>query len=120
MFVNSFRCLAFCVASAITLLSSPPASAQEAWFVVTHKVEDFYRWKDVFDQALATGRSVGEMAFYIMHNPVDQNMNTVWFEWDTMKRACAWASDPALAHGMAAASVISMPVFSFFDIGTTH
>ena len=66
MFVNSFRCLAFCVASAITLLSSPPASAQEAWFVVTHKVEDFDRWKDVFDQALATRRAVGEMASYYL------------------------------------------------------
>ena len=120
MFIHSFRCLAFGIASAMAFLSSPTASAQEAWLVVTHEVEDFDRWKDVFDQALATRRSVGEMASYILYNPVDQNMITVWFEWDTMERARAWASDPALAYGMTAAGVVSTPVFSFFDIGSAH
>ena len=76
MFIHSFRCLAFGIASAMAFLSSPTASAQEAWLVVTHEVEDFDRWKDVFDQALATRRSVGELAFYILLNPVDQSMVT--------------------------------------------
>jgi hypothetical protein len=120
MFTISFRCLAFSVASALALLSSQTAPAQEAWLIVTHEVEDFDWWKEVFDQALTTRRSVGEMASYIMHNPVDQNMITVWFEWDTMERARAWAADPALANGMTAAGVVSTPVFSFHDIEPAH
>ena len=63
---------------------------------------------------------MGEMASYIMHNRVDQNMITVWFEWDTMERARAWAADPALANGMTAAGVVSTPFFSFHDIESTN
>ncbi|WP_306262358.1 hypothetical protein [Pararhizobium sp. IMCC21322] len=120
MFTMPFRCLAFGVTAAITLLSSQTVWAQETWMVVTHEVEDFDRWKEVFDQALSTRRSVGEMASYIMHNPVDQNMITVWFEWDTMERARAWVADPALANGMIAAGVVSTPVFGFRDIESTN
>ncbi len=119
MFTIAFRCLAFSVAAVIAPLSTQTAWAQEAWMVVTHEVEDFDRWKEVFDQALPTRRSVGEMASYIMHDPVDQNRITVWFEWDTIERARAWASDPALANGMTAAGVISIPVFTFHDIEST-
>ncbi|MEL7394198.1 MAG: hypothetical protein AAGK02_03145 [Pseudomonadota bacterium] len=120
MFTMPFHCVAFSVTAAITLLSSQTAWAQEAWMVVTHEVEDFDRWKEVFDQALPTRRSVGETASYIVHNPVDQNMITVWFEWDTMERARAWAADPALANGMTAAGVVSTPFFSFHDIESTN
>ena len=119
MFTMSLRCLAFSAATAIAPLSIQSAWAQEAWMVVTHEVEDFDRWKEVFDQALPTRRSVGEVASYIMHNPADQYRITVWFEWDTMERARALASDPALANGMTAAGVISIPVFTFHDIEST-
>lgn len=87
--------------------------------VVTHEVEDFDRWQAAFDHALPTRRAVGEIASYILHNPNDQNVVTVWFEWDTMERAQSWAADPALANGMTAAGVISTPVFSFRDIEST-
>lgn len=120
MFITPFRCLAFGAAAIVTLLSTQTTRAQEAWMVVTHEVEDFDQWKEVFDQALTLRRSVGEMASYIMNDPVDQNRVTVWFEWDTMKRARAWASDPALANGMTAAGVVSIPVFSFHHIEPSH
>jgi len=116
MFTMPLRRLAFSVTAAITLLSSQTAWSQEAWMVVIHEVADFDRWKEIFDQALPTRRSVGEMTSYTMHNPVDQNMITVWFEWGTMERARAWAADLALANGVTAAGVVSTPVFSFHDI----
>ncbi len=84
--------------------------------VVSHEVEDFDRWKEVFDQALPTRRAVGEMSFYILNNPTNRNLVTVWFEWDTMENARAFASDPILANGMVAAGVISTPVFYFCAI----
>ncbi|MEI4263331.1 hypothetical protein [Roseovarius sp. D0-M9] len=105
--------------TALAVFSAPAALTQEAWMVVTHEVEDFDRWQAVFDHALPTRRAVGEMAFYILHNPFDQNVVTVCFEWDTMERAQAWAADPVLANGMTAAGVISTPVFSFGDIEST-
>ena len=103
----------------INVLVVAPVRAQEAWMIATHKVEDFDRWKAVFDAALPTRRAVGEMASYILYDPVDQNLVTAWFEWDTMERAHAWASDPALASEMTAAGVTSTPVFSFHDIEKT-
>lgn len=108
------------ILAVLAILTTTPAQAQEAWIVVTHEVEDFDHWKDVFDKALPTRRTVGEMASYIMHNPVDRNSITVWFEWDTMERARAWASDPVLANGMSAAGVVSNPAFSFHHIGSMN
>ena len=119
MFIIQFHRLVISAYTALAVLSASAAWSQEAWMVVSHEVEDYDRWKEVFDQALPTRRAVGEMAFYIMHNPFDRNHITVWFEWDTMERARAWAADPALANGMSAAGVISTPVFSFHDIGST-
>ncbi len=84
--------------------------------IVTHEVEDFGRWKEVFDGAIATRRSVGEMSAYILHNPVNQRVVTVVFEWDTMERARAFAEDPALANGMVAAGVVSTPTFTFVPV----
>ncbi len=52
-------------------------------------------------------------------NPSDKNVVTVWFEWDTMERAQAWGADEALANGMTAAGMISIPVFSCHDIKST-
>jgi hypothetical protein len=110
---------ALVVSTAAVVLAGTPVMAQEAWLIVTHEVKDSVQWKEVFDQALPTRRAVGEMASYILHNPVDRNVITVWFEWDTMEHARAWASDPVLANGMVAAGVISAPVFSFQHIFPT-
>lgn len=119
MFALSFCRTVLSVGTATAVFASTPVLAKEAWLIVTHEVEDFDRWKQVFDQALPTRRAVGEMASYILHNPIDRNVITVWFEWDTMERARTWASDPVLANGMAAAGVISAPTFSFHDIEAT-
>ena len=108
------------LAGVFDILATGSAQAQEAWMIVTHEVEDFDRWQEVFEQALPVRRSVGEVASYIMHNPGDQNVVTVWFEWDTLDRARTWASDPALAYGMAVAGVVSTPVFSIHEIKRTN
>lgn len=119
MFTMRCHHLTISAYTALAVLLAPAAQAQEAWMVVTHEVEDFDRWQTVFDDALPTRRAVGEVAAYILHNPVDRNVVTVWFEWDTMERAQAWAADPALTNGMTAAGVISTPVFRFHDIEPT-
>ena len=119
MFTMQCHHMAISACTALAVLSAPVAQAQEAWMVVTHEVEDVDRWQTVFDHALPTRRVVGEMAAYILLNPVDRNLVTVWFQWDTMERAQAWAADPALANGMTAAGVISTPVFSFHAIEST-
>jgi hypothetical protein len=85
--------------AALTQRSSPVATAQEAWMVVSQEVEDFDRWKDVFEQARRLRRSAGETAFYILQNPVHSNLVKVWFEWDTQERARAWPSPPNCRAG---------------------
>ncbi|MEM7005001.1 MAG: hypothetical protein AAF498_03900 [Pseudomonadota bacterium] len=120
MSIPALRDFAFVASSLLAVLSNTPASAQEARMIVSHEVEDFERWKQVFDQALPIRRAAGEMTFAILQSPTNEALVTVWFEWDTMERARAWASDPILANGMAAAGVISEPVFSFSVIEPTY
>jgi hypothetical protein len=111
--VLSFGRVAACVSAAVALLVVTPVRAQEAWMVVSHQVEDFDRWKEVFDAAFLTRRAVGERGAYILHNGPDRTRVTVWFTWDTLENAKAFASDPALVNGMAAAGVISTPRIHF-------
>lgn len=107
-------------AAGLAMLACTPPQAQEAWMVVSHEVENYDSWKATFDRALPTRRAVGEMAYFILHDPTNESLVTVWFAWDTAERARAWASDPALANGMAAAGVTSAPTFLFGAIKSTN
>ena len=108
------------VAFLILIAGLTPVSAQEAMMVVQHKVADYERWDRGFTGALPFRRNAGEISSYILHNPGDPNLVIVWFEWDTLARAQAFAASPALADGMAAAGVVSEPTFQFwtFDRST--
>lgn len=80
-----------------------------AWVVVTHKVEDFARWKPVFDGTAALKRDYGwkESSVYAIDG--DQNSVLVMEEFDTLEHARAFVSAPELKAAMGKGGVVGVP-----------
>lgn len=83
--------------------------------LVRHKVSDFPRWKEVFDQHLGMRKAGGELNCRIFHSHADGADLTLFFDWESLDMAKRFfASDP-LKNGMQAAGVSGAPDVVFLD-----
>lgn len=80
-------------------------------------VEDFEKWKAVFDEHAATRRSMGSSGGTVMRNTDDPNQVTVLLEWDDLDQARAYAESDDLRQAMQNAGVIltGAPVAIFLE-----
>ena len=85
-------------------------NTDKAWMIVEHRVKNVETWRGVFDGALPTRLSAGELSHKVFHTANDLTILTVVMEWDTLERAVKWAQDPILANGMRSAGVLD-PVY---------
>ena len=83
------------------------------YMLVQHQVEDFAKWKTVFDSALDMRRAGGEKSAQILHDADDVNSLTLLFEWDSLENAQQYAQNPDLKAAMQEAGVTSPPNISF-------
>ncbi len=80
-----------------------------AQLFVQEKVEDYARWRQVYDSADSTRRKfgmTGEKVFQIASSP---NELVVIIEWPTTDQARAYAQSSELKQAMQKAGVISQP-----------
>ncbi len=83
--------------------------------LVNHKVQDYAKWKVVFDNFANVRRSSGEKSFRILHPVDDSNDLTLLFEWDSMKNAKTFMASPELKGAMQQAGVVEEPKVQFLD-----
>jgi quinol monooxygenase YgiN len=84
-----------------------------SYMLVQHEVEDFARWKAVFDSKVDLRKANGEISAQIFHDAQDPNKLTLLFEWDSLDRARQYAQNPALKAAMQEAGVIVAPTIHF-------
>jgi hypothetical protein len=80
---------------------------------VNHDVEDYDRWKAVYDEV-----DQGEMGarFGRVNRNVDNPLNiTVVHGFDTLEAAREFASNPALKEAMGRAGAVGAPRFEFYE-----
>ena len=85
------------------------------YLLVRHKVEDYAKWKPVFDEhgaARKAGGSKGARVFRSVDNPSEQVIIT---EWPTLEQARAFAQSPDLREAMQRAGVLGKPEVLFLD-----
>ncbi len=80
---------------------------------VTHKVNDFDRWKAVFDTYPPTDR--GAMFTRVNRSVDDPNMIAVIAGFDTVESAKAFLDDPELKEKMQEAGVASEPRIEIYE-----
>ena len=103
-------------ATALALTATPVhAQSAGAWLIVTHKVEDFARWKVVFDSTIGMKKPHGWKHSSIYTVEGDRNNVMVVEEYATMEGAKAFAGSPELRAAMGKAGVVGAPDIRFVN-----
>ena len=85
------------------------------FILVRHKVEDYARWKPVFDDHTATRGAGGSKGGRLFRNSDDPNEVIVLLEWDDLEKARQFAGSDDLRETMQRAGVSDRPDVYFLD-----
>jgi quinol monooxygenase YgiN len=85
------------------------------YVLAQHQVEDFPKWKAVFDNAADLRQASGEKSAQIFHDAENPNKLTMLFEWDSIENAKKYSQNPDLVAAMQKAGVTGPPNFFFLN-----
>jgi heme-degrading monooxygenase HmoA len=77
--------------------------------LVHHKVEDYSKWRAVFDEMDGVRRSMGQTAVQVLRAAADPNEIVILTTWPTVEHARAYGQLPDLKAAMEKGGVISQP-----------
>jgi heme-degrading monooxygenase HmoA len=83
--------------------------------LVRHRVEQYDRWKKVFDEFIDTRKSSGEKSFRILRPEDDPDNLYLFFQWDTAERAKEFFKSSVLEKTMQNAGVAEVPEIHFLN-----
>jgi hypothetical protein len=83
--------------------------------LVRHKVEEFGKWKPIYDEHQEARAAAGLKDLHLWHNIDDPNEIVLLFEISDVEKAKAFVQSPDLKERMAAAGVISTPDILFLS-----
>lgn len=83
--------------------------------LVRHKVEDYARWKPVFDEDAANREASGSRGGYLFRNADDPNELLILFEWDELDNVRQFGQSEDLREKMQQAGVADRPDFYFLE-----
>ena len=82
---------------------------------VRHKVNDFGRWKEVFDSSYEMRHRAGEISARMFLSRVDPGSLELLCEWDSLDHAQSFFDDPRLKTAMQQAGVVGAPEIEFME-----
>jgi len=82
---------------------------------VRHPVEDFEKWKLVFDEHRAVRESHGASGHWLLVDQNEPGTQLILNEFPNREAAEAFASDPSLPEAMARAGVSGPPRIEFYE-----
>jgi heme-degrading monooxygenase HmoA len=85
------------------------------FILVRHKVEDYAKWKPVYDEHGAVRKASGSKGARLLRNTDNPNETVILMEWDTIENAKKFASSDNLREVMQRAGVAEMPDVYFLD-----
>ena len=83
------------------------------FMLARHKVEDFGKWKGVFDSLADLRKRKGETSAQLFRDTADPNSLTLLFGWDSLENAQGYAQSPELREAMGKAGVTGPPEITF-------
>jgi heme-degrading monooxygenase HmoA len=83
--------------------------------LVRHKVEDYKKWKPVFDAHGAARKTAGSKGGRLLRSAEDPNEITILLEWHTLQKARAFAQSDDLRNAMQRAGVVGKPDVHFLE-----
>ena len=86
-----------------------------AYILVQQSIEDFEKWKSLFDEDEPFRKAGGSKGAFVLRNADDPNHVTVLLEWDSLESARAFASSDELRERMQRAGATGPPALFFLD-----
>ena len=86
-----------------------------AYTLVRHKVEDYNKWKRVFDSSTELRRSNGEESAQIFRDVDNPNTITVLNKWTNVEKAKKFMNSPELQEKLKEAGVTSQTTINFIN-----
>ena len=83
--------------------------------MVIHKVEDFEKWKSMYDEHGEMRKKLGSKGAFLFRNNENPNEMIIISKWDDMKSAKNFAESEDLKNTMQKAGVISIPEVYYLD-----
>ena len=83
--------------------------------MVKHKVEDFEKWKSIYDEHGAMRKKLGSKGAFAYRNSNDPNEMIIISKWDNMESAKNFAESENLKNAMKKSGVISKPEVYYLD-----
>jgi heme-degrading monooxygenase HmoA len=83
--------------------------------MVRHKVSEFSRWKQVFDEHFGSRHAAGELSHRLFHTHDDGSDLTLFFDWETLDMARAFFGSERLRESMQKAGVIGQPEVVYLE-----
>ena len=77
--------------------------------IVSHKVEDFGKWKQKFDEDSEVRKANGSQGGKLYRGADDPNLVSIAFEWDTLENLQKFLQSDELKSKMEDAGVVSAP-----------
>ncbi|MBS1911212.1 MAG: antibiotic biosynthesis monooxygenase [Bacteroidetes bacterium] len=85
------------------------------YILVRHTVEDYDKWKAIFDEDAPNREAGGSLGGQLMRTAGNPNEVTVLFKWESLEKAHAFAQSDTLRDAMARAGVVGKPDVSFIE-----
>lgn len=85
------------------------------YLLVHHKVEDYEKWKVVYDEHEKSRKVAGSQGSRLLRNIEDRNEEVIITTWSDVEQARAFASSPELREAMQRAGVQGMPEVLFLE-----
>ena len=85
------------------------------YMLVRHKVEDYAKWKSVYDEHAPTRKAMGGKGSLLLANADNPNELLVLLEWDDLNKAREFAGSQDLREAMARAGVVDVPDIYFCE-----
>ena len=86
------------------------------YILIRHKVEDYSKWKRVFDEHGATRKASGSKGGYLLRNIDDANEVVIFIEMDDLEKARQLVQSEDLRQAMERSGVADQPDIYFLDL----
>ena len=86
-----------------------------SYMLVRHKVEDYSKWKPIFDEHGAVRKTAGCKGGIVFRNSDAPNEVIILLEWDNKENARKFTESANLHEAMHTAGVIGKPDIYFLD-----
>jgi len=83
--------------------------------LIRHNVEDFGKWKGLFDEHDSVRKEAGEESYQLFQSAGKPNEVTVLFNWESKEKAEAFLNSDELKDKMKEAGVLDAPEVTFLE-----